>query len=63
MTQTKKDFKDWDFSDFDFANSESLAQSSIQTNRRPFIPFFKRLKVVEHKPYPNYPTSNLADVL
>ena len=63
MTQTKKEFKDWDISDFDFANAESLAQSSVQTNRRPFIPFVKLPKGVERKPYPNYPTSNLADVL
>ena len=29
MTQTKKDFKDWDFSDFDFAHAESLADQPI----------------------------------
>ena len=29
MTQTKKAFKDWDFSDFDFAHAESLAHKPI----------------------------------
>ena len=36
MTQTKKAFKDWDISDFDFANAESLADQPI---RRDHIPF------------------------
>ena len=63
MMETKKAFKDWDISDFDFAHAESLANNHIPKNRRPFIPFVKLPKVVERKPYPNYPTSNLADVL
>ena len=63
MKPITKPFKDWDMGDFDFAHAESLANMSFQTSRRPMIPFLKAPKGVERKPYPNYPTSNLADVL
>ena len=64
MTETKKDFKDWDISDFDFAHAESLADQPL---RRDHIPFYGFNKVPKGEPRPqfpkHYPTSNLADVL
>ena len=61
MTQTKKPFKDWDFSDFDFAHAESLADQPIRRNHTSFNGF---IKATGPRPqYKNYPTSNLADVL
>ena len=63
-TKTKKAFKDWDISDFDFAHAESLADQPLRRNHIPFYGFNKVPKG-EHRPqFPkHYPTSNLADVL
>ena len=64
MTQTKKEFKDWDFSDFDFANAESLADQPIRRDHVPFYGFNKVPKGERRPQSPqHYPTSNLADVL
>ena len=64
MTQTKKDFKDWDFSDFDFAHAESLADQPIRRNHIPFYGFNKVLKGERRPQSPqHYVTSNLVDVL
>ncbi len=61
MTQTKKAFKDWDFSDFDFAHAESLADQPIRRNQTSFNGFIKAIGPCPQ--YKDYPTSNLADVL
>ena len=44
MAQTKKAFKGWDFSDFDFAHAESLADQPIRKGHIPFYGFNKALK-------------------
>ena len=50
MTETKKDFKDWDISDFE--------------DHIPFYGFNKVPKGEPRPQFPkHYPTSNLADVL
>ena len=61
MTQTKKAFKDWDFSDFDFGHAESLADQPIHRNHTSFNGFIK--VIGPRLQYKDYPTSNLADVL
>ena len=63
MTQTKKDFKDWDFSDFDFAHAESLADQPIRKGHVPFYGFNKALKGESRPQYKDLPTSNIADVI
>ena len=63
-TKTKKDFKDWDISDFDFAHAESLADQPIRRDHKPFYGFNKVSKGARRPQFPqHYPTSNLADVL
>ena len=61
MTQTKKDFKDWDISDF--KDMGSLAHHPIQEGRVSFNGFVKAIKGQPHPQYKDYPTSRLADVL
>ena len=64
MTETKKAFKDWDISDFDFAHAESLADQPIRRDHIPFYGFNKVPKGARRPQFPqHYPTSNLADVL
>ena len=64
MTETKKDFKDWDISDFkDFTDMGGMQKFEESRSHRPFFGFNKQPKGTPHRPYKNYPTSNLADVL
>ena len=60
-TKTKKAFKDWDISDFDFAHATSLAHKPIRPGR-PFN-FFRTKKGEPCPKYVEHPTSNLAEVL
>lgn len=63
MTKTKKQFKDFDISDFEDMG-ESLAQFPIRRNSTPFYGFNKVKKGEPCPQFPNNsPTSNLADVL
>ena len=64
MTQTKKDFKDWDISDFkDFTDMGGLQKFEESRTHRPFFGFNKLPKGTPGEPYKNHPTSNLAAVL
>mgnify|MGYP006988975278 CR=1 FL=1 len=64
MTQTKKDFKDWDISDFKhFTDMGGMQKFEKSRSSRPFFGFNKQPKGTAGKPYVNHPTSNLADVL
>ena len=64
MTETKKAFKDWDISDFkDFTDMGGMQKFEESRSHRPFFGFNKQPKGTLHRPYKNYPTSNLADVL
>lgn len=63
-TKTKKAFKDWDISDFkDFTDMGGMQKFEESRSHRPFFGFNKQPKGTPHRPYKNYPTSNLADVL
>lgn len=62
--KTKKAFKDWDISDFkDFTDMGGMQKFEESRSHRPFFGFNKQPKGTPHRPYKNYPTSNLADVL
>ncbi|MCR4957530.1 MAG: hypothetical protein K6B13_02840 [Prevotella sp.] len=64
MTQTKKDFKDWDISDFKhFTDMGGMKKFEESRSIRPFFGFNKLPKGTVHKPYVSHSTSNLADVL
>ena len=59
-----KAFKDWDISDFkDFTDMGGMQKFEESRSHRPFFGFNKQPKGTPHRPYKNYPTSNLADVL
>ena len=64
MTQTKKDFKDWDVSDFkDFTDMGGLQKFEESRSHRSFFGFNKLPKGTSGKPYKEHPTSTPATVL
>lgn len=64
MTQKKKDFKDWDISDFrNHTDMGGMQKFEELRTHRPFFGFNKLPKGTPGEPYRNHPTSNFAAVL
>ena len=62
MTVTKKQFKDFDISDFEDMGSLPKCPKST-TRHRVSMPFIKSVKGTSCKPYTKNAVSNLADVI